>query len=159
MSISFLANPSLVLLIASLTQALWHALAFCRAPGARALGAPRAHVLHVRAPSRGVAPLAFAHSAEPRPTLDHSPKHAKLCLVPYSAAVRAPWRHAGVRSELLPRPALPEPQPRASCPWSSPSLSPRSSTSTRRCHDALPQQKWSAGDLILGDGGTDLAAL
>ena len=46
------AAPNLGLLVASLTQALWHALAFHRAPGERALGAPRARVLHVPRPSR-----------------------------------------------------------------------------------------------------------
>ena len=74
MSTKLLEDSNLNLLLASLTQALWHALAFSRAASVRALGAPRAHVLHARAPSRRVAPLTFARPAEPRPTLDRSPE-------------------------------------------------------------------------------------
>ena len=55
MSTELLEDANLDLLLASLTQALWHALAFRRAASVRALGAPRAHVLHARAPSRRVA--------------------------------------------------------------------------------------------------------
>ena len=67
-----------------------------RTPAVRALGAPRAHVLHARAPSRRVAlppsprPAPGPCSpAEPRPALAHSPDPSKSPLAPYIAAVRA----------------------------------------------------------------------
>ena len=55
MSTKLLEDSNLNLLLASLTQALWHALAFCQTRSVRALDAPRAHVLHAHAPSRRVA--------------------------------------------------------------------------------------------------------
>src|SRR4051812_1377210 len=98
MSTKLLATPNLGLLIASLTQALWHALAFRQPASVRALGAPKAHILHARAPSRrvarpppstrsGLSPLA---ASTPAPSLGVEPP-----LELYSAAVRSATATSG----------------------------------------------------------------
>ena len=79
----------------------------------RALGASRARVLHVPRPSRRVAPLGLARSAEPRHALPFSPHHAKspLATSPASQELAA----AAARQPLL-MSAPPEPLPLATCP-------------------------------------------
>ena len=119
MSTNLLTTTNLDLLIPSLIQASSHALAFRRAASVRALGAPRAHVLHARALSRRVAlppssrPVSGPCSpAEPRHALAHSPVPSMHSLAPYSAALAA-RRH---RQRALPWTAPPKPPARASCP-------------------------------------------
>ena len=89
----------------------------------RALGAPRAHALHARAPSRSIALPPSSRPdpgpclpAEPRTTLAHSPEPSKPPLAPYSAAVRAPLAARRRRQRALPWTAPPKPPARASCP-------------------------------------------
>ena len=85
----------------------------------RALGAPRAHVLHARALRRHAAlppssrPISDPCSpAEPRHALALSPVHSKLPLAPCSAALAARRR----RQQIPPRTAPPKPPAHASCP-------------------------------------------
>ena len=100
-------------------------MAFGRTPGVRALGAPRAHVLHARALSRRAAlppssrPVSDPCSpAEPRQALALSPVPSKLSLAPYSAALAARRR----RQRALPWMAPPKAPARASCPGEQPVL-------------------------------------
>ena len=85
----------------------------------RALGAPRAHVLHARALSRHAAlppssrPISGPCSpAEPRQALALSPVPSKLSLAPCSTALAARRR----RQRIPPRTAPPKPPAHASCP-------------------------------------------
>ena len=85
----------------------------------RALGAPRAHVLHARALRRHAAlppssrPISDPCSpAEPRQALALSPVPSKLPLAPCSAALAARRR----RQRIPPRTAPPKPPAHASCP-------------------------------------------
>ena len=98
MSTKLLEDSNLNLLLASLNQALWHALAFRRAASVRALGAPRAHVLHARAPSRRV-PLTSPHARSgPSPLTANTPAPslaAEPPLEPHSAAVRSAMAASG----------------------------------------------------------------
>ena len=100
MSTKILATPNLGLLIASLTQALWHALAFCRTVGVHALGAPRAPVLHAPAPSRRVSlpptpALVLTLPARSRraPTPPSPQSRPGPLLALYSAATASRHRH------------------------------------------------------------------
>ena len=85
----------------------------------RALGAPRAHVLHARALRRHAAlppssrPISDPCSpAEPRQALALSPVPSKLALALCSAALAARRR----RQQIPPRTAPPKPPAHASCP-------------------------------------------
>ena len=110
----------------------------------RALGAPRAHVLHARALSRHAAlpPLSRPVSgpcspAEPRQALALSPVPSKLSLAPCSAALAARRR----RQRIPPRRRRPNRQRTPAAPEHRPCLSSRSSARFRRRHDALQLQK------------------
>ena len=116
MSTELLEDANLKLLLASPTQALWHALAFCQARSVRALGAPRAHVLHTRTTEPPRLAPGLCSPTGPRPILVRSPEPSKSPLVPYSAAVRA-LLAARRRSQHAPAMAAsPKPQLPASCP-------------------------------------------
>ena len=143
MSTKSLDYSNLDLLNPSSTQASWHALAFCRTPGVRALGAPGAHVLHARVqPSRRVRsprPPGLCSLAEPRPSSSTRQNHPSP-LAPYSAAVRSAMAASGRPQQPLPWTAPPKPHARAICPWNSSSSSASSSASARRRHVAMQQQ-------------------
>ena len=141
MSTKILATPNLGLLIASLTQALWHALAFCRTVGVQALGAPKAHVLHACAPNRRVSlpptpALVLTLPARSRRAL--TPPSPQSCpgplLAPYSAATASRHRHP---DNLCPGRRRPSHTSAPTVLWSNPSLSSSLSASARRRHDAL----------------------
>ena len=140
MSTKSLDYPNLVLLNPSSTQASWHALAVCRTPGVRALGAARARVLHVRAhgsPRRTPGPCS---PAEPHPALAHSPKPSKPPWRPTAPPSGVPWRHAGVGSRLCHGRRRPS-HPRApAAPWEQPELIRKPSARARRRHVALQPQ-------------------
>ena len=91
-------------------------MALRRAPGVRALGAARARVLHVRAPESPRLAPGLCSPAESRPPSSTHQSTPSPPLAPYSAAVRAPWRHASIGSRSLPWTAPPKPHARASCP-------------------------------------------
>ena len=92
MSTKLLDDSNLDLLIPSPTQASWQALAFCRTPRVRALGAPRAHVLHARAPSRRVS------LPPPRARSGHSPLTASTTAPSLTAEPSLELHSAAVRS-------------------------------------------------------------
>ena len=140
MSTNLLAIPNPGLLATSLTQALQSALAFRRAPGVRALGAPRAHVLHARALSRHrprrvpcLAPARLLNHAM------HSPTHQYPPSTPWCPTA-PPWRHAGVGSGLCHGRRRPS-HPRApAAPWEQPEPIHKPSARTRRRHVVLQLQ-------------------
>ena len=104
----------------------------------RALGASRARILHVSRPSRHVAPLVLP-TPQPRHALPFSPERAKQpwCIAaPPSEPLAARRRPQRASARSVP----PRPLPLATCPGSRASLSPRSSASSRRRHDALTLQ-------------------
>ena len=159
MSIDLLASHSLDLLTPSSNQALWSAMAFRRASGVRALGAPRARKLQPCTRAAASRPCLGPHfrtsPCTPRLATTRQP-----ALAPYSATIRAPlvarWRH----SRLLPWTAPPEPQPRPSSPLGSPSLSKSTSASPCRRHVVLQAtERRFAVELIPGRRRTDLLAL
>ena len=76
MSTKSLDYSNLDLLNPSSTQASWHALAFCRTPGVRALGAPRAHVLHARTRATASRPWPLL-ACRATPVLVHTPERSK----------------------------------------------------------------------------------
>ena len=135
-------------------------LAFRRAPAVRALGAPRAHVLHARALRRHAAlprstrpdpgPLCIAEPRTSRPLL-HDPSGVLLHRWP------RPWRHAGVGSGFRRGRRRPSHQRTTAAPEHRPCLSSRSSERVRRRHDALHlQQRLSPAILSSATAGTCL---
>ena len=140
-------TPNLGLLSASLTQALWHALAFRRAASVRALGAPRAHVLHAHAPSRRVSlpptsrpfwPLANRSQRAPSsPTPQSHPDHLWH---PTTLPSGRPWWLADGRSRPRPWQHRPSHSSAPAALWNSSSSSASSSASARRRHVALQLQ-------------------
>ena len=119
MSTKILATPNLGLLIASLTQALWHALAFRQAASVRALGTSRAHVLHARTPIRRVPlpPPRGRSGPSPLPVDAPDPSHVtELPLELHNSAVRSATAASGRPQQPLPWIAPPEPLALASCP-------------------------------------------
>ena len=167
MSINLLANSSIVLLIANLALALSPTLAFGRACRVRALGAPRAHVLHARAaePPRRAPGLCLP--AGPRPGLAHSPELARPPLEPHSAAVRSAMVASG-RPQQAPamdgaaRAALARQLAPGAVPARPLASAAIPSLDTSRCklqNGGSPFLSTAADDLIHGRRGTDLARL
>ena len=144
MSTELLANLTPVLLIASLTLALWAALAFRRACPVHALGAPRAHVLHARALSRRAA---LPHSTRPVPgpcstaePRTSSPTLHATALTPHSAAGRAFGGTPASAASLYHGRRRPNHTSAPAAPMNSSSLSRSSSARARRRHVALQLQ-------------------
>ena len=94
----------------------------------RALGAPRAYVLHARALSRRAA-LPHSTRPVPGPCSTVEPRTSSPPLHAISGALQrrgqSPWQHAGVGSEPLTWTAPPMPPQRASCPREQPGLIPK----------------------------------
>ena len=134
-------------------------MAFRRADGGRALGAPRARQLQPRTRAAASRPW-FGPTLQSRAT--HSPSHQKPPSGPGTLQRRRQGTLGGTPASIVclchgrRRPSHPGSPP---APGSRASLSPRSSASSRRLHVALQAtERRFAGDLILGRG-TAMATL
>ena len=110
----------------------------------RALGAPRAHVLHARALRRHAA-LPHSTRPDPGPLCIAEPRTSRPLLHGISGALLRrwprPWRHAGVGSGFRRGRRRPNHQRTPAAPEHRPCLSSRSSERVRRRHDALQLQE------------------
>ena len=144
MSNGFALNYNPTLLNPSSNQALWSAMAFCRAHSVRALDAPRARVLQPRARADTLAPGFGPHgSTSPRtPLLTATRQAAPPC--PTGQALAA----AAARQPLA-MSVPPKPLPLATCPWSSALSSTSSCRHPQPRHVALQATaRRFAGELI-----------
>ena len=115
MSIDLLASHSLDLLTPNSNQALWSAMAFRRASGVRALGAPRARKLQPRTRATASRPCLGPHGR----TSPRTPRLATTrqpALAPYSATARALMAARRRRPTALRRSAPPKPPRLATWP-------------------------------------------
>jgi len=110
----------------------------------RALGAPRAHVLHARALRRHAA-LPRSTRPDPGPFCTAEPRTSRPLLHDGSGTLLRrwprPWRHAGVGSGFRRGRRRPNHQCTPAAPVNSSCLSPRSSARFRRRCDALQLQQ------------------
>ena len=120
-------------------------MAFHRAVGGRALGAPRACQLQPHIRNHRITPLVLPLTAEPRPTLSLSPEHANqpLATPPTGQELAA----TAAQQCTLPRSAPPSHQRSPAAPWSGSSSSATSSSSARRRHIALSTERRSPASL------------
>ena len=143
MSTNLLTDSNLDLLIPSLIQASWHALAFCRTHGVRALGVARAHVLHVWAPEPPRRTAASPRPLWPSPLAASTPAPSRIAEPPWPPP-GTPQRHhrkppTAAAGLCHGRRRLSHSSPPAA-PWSSSSLSWSPSARAHRRHVALRLQ-------------------